>query len=138
MVDTASEQGARVDRRLREEQIVWLTTVREDGQPQPMPVWFLWDGETFLIYSKPNAPKLRNMRGNNRVALNLHTNEHGGDVVRFEGTAVILDSPPPPAAVDAYMEKYAAGIAGLGMTPETMARTYSAAVRVTPGRLRTW
>ena len=31
-----------------------MTTVRSDGQPQTVPVWFLWDDEGFLIYSQPN------------------------------------------------------------------------------------
>jgi hypothetical protein len=46
--DTASEAGRRAEGRLREEGIAWLTTVRADGQPQSVPVWFLWDGGSFL------------------------------------------------------------------------------------------
>lgn len=49
MPDDSTEIGARAERRLREEEIAWLTTVRADGQPQSVPVWFLWDGDTFLI-----------------------------------------------------------------------------------------
>src|SRR5438552_1850372 len=30
------------DRRLLDEKIAWLTTVRRDGQPQSSPGWFLW------------------------------------------------------------------------------------------------
>lgn len=45
MPDTTSEAGGHAERRLREERIAWLTTVRADGQPQSVPVWFLWDGE---------------------------------------------------------------------------------------------
>ena len=51
MLDTTTEAGGRAERRLREEAISWLTTVRADGQPQSVPVWFLWDGGSFLIYS---------------------------------------------------------------------------------------
>ena len=40
MLDTTTESGARAERRLRDEEIVWLTTVRRDGQPQSVPVWF--------------------------------------------------------------------------------------------------
>ena len=53
MPDDSTEIGARAERRLREEEIAWLTTVRADGQPQSVPVWFLWDGDAFLIYSQP-------------------------------------------------------------------------------------
>ena len=59
MLDTTTEAGGRAERRLREEQIIWLTTVRSDGQPQSVPVWFFWDGEKFLIcsrkYTRPRA-----------------------------------------------------------------------------------
>jgi hypothetical protein len=40
MLDT-TEAGGRANRRLREELIAWLTTVRSDGQPQSVPVWLL-------------------------------------------------------------------------------------------------
>jgi PPOX class probable F420-dependent enzyme len=64
------------ERRLREEEIAWLTTVRADGQPQSVPVWFLWDGETFLVYSQPGRQKLRNIATNPRLGLNLNSNAH--------------------------------------------------------------
>ncbi|MEJ7654272.1 MAG: pyridoxamine 5'-phosphate oxidase family protein [Chloroflexia bacterium] len=67
--------------RLQEEEIIWLTTVRADGRPQSVPVWALWDGETFLIYSKPDQPKTRNIAANPRVSLNLNSNARGGDIV---------------------------------------------------------
>ena len=61
MLDPSKEAHAHADRRLRSEQVAWLTTVRADGQAQSSPVWFLWDGETFLVYSQPGAPKVRNV-----------------------------------------------------------------------------
>ena len=72
MIDTTSEFGTRVAQRLQQEGIIWLTTVRGDGTPQPSPVWFLWDGETFLIYSQPGAPKVRNIARSPKVALHLN------------------------------------------------------------------
>ena len=33
-----------------------------EGQPQSTPVWFWWDGDTFLVYSRPAAKKLRQPR----------------------------------------------------------------------------
>ena len=67
-LDTTSEFGARVERRLGRDLIAWLTTVSPSGTPQPSPVWFLWDRETFLIYSRPDTPKLRNIRSRPTVA----------------------------------------------------------------------
>ena len=57
MLDTTTETGARAERRLHEEEIAWLTTVRPDGQPQSVPVWFLCNGETFLIWVQNYTPR---------------------------------------------------------------------------------
>ena len=135
-LDTSTPFGARVERRLREEQIGWLTTVRGDGLPQPSPVWFLWDGETILIYSQPGAPKLRNIAGNPKVALNLDSDGRGGDIVILSGEARVDAGAPPAHEVAAYVEKYREGIAGIGMAPEGFAAAYSVAVRMTPAGLR--
>ena len=45
VLDPSTDFGARATRRLNEEIIGWLTTVSPSGQPQPVPVWFLWDGD---------------------------------------------------------------------------------------------
>ena len=65
-----SKKLAHADRRLRTEVILWLTTVRADGQPQSSPVWFVWDGRTFLIYSLPSQ-KVPNIRRSPRVSLHM-------------------------------------------------------------------
>ena len=50
--------GEHVARRLRDELIVWLTTVGADGTPHPNPVWFLWDGGDSLLVA-PQATRER-------------------------------------------------------------------------------
>jgi len=55
MIDLSTDFGARVARRLDDEIMIWLTTVRADGTPQPSPVWFLWIDQSILIYSQPNT-----------------------------------------------------------------------------------
>ncbi len=138
MPDTTTEAGARADRRLREEQIAWLTTVRSDGQPQSVPVWFLWDGGGFLIYSRPNRQKLKNIGSNPRVGLHLNSDERGDDVVRVEGRAEVADDLPPADELPGYVEKYRVAIARIGYDPEGFARDYSVALRVTPERWQVW
>lgn len=136
MLDTTTELGRRAERLLREEETIWLTTVRADGQPQSVPVWFVWDGETFLIYSRPNNQKLRNIQRQPRVGLNLNTDEHGDRIVRVEGTAEVVEGAPLATEVPAMVEKYRAGIARIGMEPAGFANAYSVAIRVTPTRFR--
>lgn len=134
MLDTTTEAGARAERRLREEEVAWLTTVRPDGQPQSVPVWFYWDGDTFLVYSRPGQRKLKNIGQDSRVGLNLNSNARGGDVVRVEGAAEVVPDVPPANEVVDYLEKYREAIARIGFDPENFARAYSVALRVTPER----
>ena len=135
-LDPSSEFGARVLRRLAQEGIIWLTTVRANGQPEPSPVWFVWDGETFLIFSRPDTPKLRNIAARPRVSLNFNTNASGGDVVVFAGEARIANDEPSVLDVPAYLVKYKDDIPRIGMTPETYAAAYSVPIRVRPMKVR--
>lgn len=136
MLDTATPYGARVERRLREDRLIWLTTVRPDGTPEPSPVWFLWDGQSMLIYSQPNTQKLRNIQRHPKVALNFDGDGRGGDIVVISGEARIDEDGPPAYRVPEYAAKYGWGFEQLGMTPEAFAQTYSVAVRVRPTKLR--
>lgn len=43
------------DQRLRSERTIWLSTVDAAATHWVRPVWFLWDGERILVYSKPTA-----------------------------------------------------------------------------------
>jgi PPOX class probable F420-dependent enzyme len=138
LFDTTIETGKRAEARLREEEVSWLTTVRSDGQPQTVPVWFLWDDDGFLIYSQPNRQKLRNISRNPRVGLNLNSNEQGNDVVRLEGTASIDEDAPLSSEVAPYVEKYRESISRIGYDVVGFARAYSVAVRVRPERWQVW
>lgn len=135
LFDSATEFGARVAERLDREEIVWLTTVGPTGTPQPNPVWFRWDGESFLIFSQPDRPKLRNIARNPRVALHFNGTASGGDIVVFGGTAR-LELGPDPDEIAAYLEKYRDGLAGLSMTADQFRADYSVPIRVIPDRLR--
>lgn len=136
MLDTTSEFGRRVARRLHEERIIWLTTVDGSLAPQPRPVWFLWDGETFLMYSKPDTHKLRHIARNPKVALNLDGDGLGGDIVVIAGEAHVAEDAPPADQVPAYVEKYQQGFVRISMSPGEFADSYSLPVRVTPTGLR--
>jgi PPOX class probable F420-dependent enzyme len=136
MIDTNTEFGQRVARRLAEERIAWLTTIDSNGNPQPRPVWFLWNGETFLIYSRPGTAKLRHIAERPQVALHLDGDGLGGDIVVFTGQAEIDSAAPPADQVPPYVEKYQPGFARIHMTPAQFAASYSAALRITPLKLR--
>ena len=138
VIDPGTEKGAGVAARLRDELVAWLVTVAADGTPIPTPVWFLWDGETILVYSQPNKPKLRHIATNPRVSLAMRTDEHGDALVVITGEATVDDGAPPSDQLPAYLEKYGDGIARLGSDPVSFAGSYSIAVRIRPTRLRAW
>jgi len=136
VLDTTTEFGSRAARRLRDEIIGWLTTVDPDGTPQPVPVWFLWDGaRSILLYSRPGTPKLRNVERSPRVSLSLDSDRAGGDIVVCLGDLGVSDDPPADR-VPAYVEKYAGPIAALGWTPESFAADYSVPLRIALTRIR--
>jgi PPOX class probable F420-dependent enzyme len=136
-LDTTTERGKHVERRLREDIIAWLTTVRPNGQPDSVPVWFLWDGETILIYSRPDKTKLHNLARNPRVTLTIDDTKGGGDVIRIEGTARVVDGHPPAQDVPAYAAKYGDSIRYIGYADAAdFAQHYSVAIVVTTARFR--
>lgn len=135
-IDTDSAFGARAARRLATDRVAWLVTVNAQGQPQPNPVWYLWDGDGAFVYSRPTTPKLRNIQANPRVAFHLDTQDGGDDVVILSGMARVAPELPPANEVDAYIAKYADGIAALDMTPESFAADYSVPVRFDARRIR--
>ncbi|HSE94485.1 MAG TPA: TIGR03667 family PPOX class F420-dependent oxidoreductase [Methylomirabilota bacterium] len=134
-INTSTEFGARAARRLREDLIGWLVTVAADRTPQPIPVWFWWDGQTCLIYSQPATAKLRNLATNPRVALHLDGDGQGGNIVILTGEARVVTDVPPADRVPEYLEKYRKAIGRIGMTPASFAAAYSVAIRLTPTRL---
>ena len=134
MIDFTTELGVRAAKRLQDEYVVWLTTVSQGGTPQPNPVWFYWDGKELLIYSQPSAHKLTNITINPRVSVNFHADGEGGSIVVLTGTASI--DRKPPRQDSKYLEKYRDHIPQIGLTPESLAASYSVLIRVLPTRLR--
>lgn len=127
-----------IEGELRDEIVVWLTTVSPEVQPQSVPVWFAWQDGAFLIFSQPGKPKLRNLEANPRVSLHFRGTRTGGDVVTIEGEARRAEDHPPADQVAPYVEKYAAEIEKLGWTPQSFAADYSEPVLIRPTRVLTW
>src|SRR6266849_6700462 len=117
-----------VQSRLRKETIIWLATGRKDGRPRAVPVWFLWDGDSFLVYSVPGQ-KVRDIETNSNVALHLNTDASGDDVVRIDGTARLVPNQAPAYRVPAYVRKYSRQIKGYDWTPKSFSEQYHVAIR---------
>lgn len=136
--DESTEFGARVARQLREEVVIWLTTVGADGTPQPNPVWFLWDGATILVYSHREARRNAHVRVHPQVSLNFDSEDHGEYATVITGHAAIADDAPLAHENSAYAAKYGEHIAHLAPDQDAaaFAAEYSVAIRITPRRVR--
>jgi PPOX class probable F420-dependent enzyme len=127
---------ARVAKRLSEESTVWLTTIDANGVPQPNPVWFLWDGESALIYSLNTAARLKRIANNPRVSINFNTDAGGDDLVILTGHLLLAPDEPPVDQNSAYLAKYGEDINNLFSDPAGMAEKYSVALRFVPEKIR--
>lgn len=136
MLDFHTQFGRHVNRRLRDEKIIWLTTVDSEHTSQPRPVWFQWDRETVLIFSQQHKAKLRHISQNPRVSLNFNTDQDGGDVAVLIGEAKIVDAPPDLSRVKTYLRKYREDIKNLGMSIEEFSHSYSVPILVTLQSIR--
>jgi PPOX class probable F420-dependent enzyme len=134
--DPSTDFGARVARRLQEELIAWLTVVDGSGTPQPAPIWFLWDGESALLYSDHRAKRLEHLRADPRVAMHFDGDGNGGDIVVLTGEAVVTPDEPPASENADYLAKYGERITNGWGTPEEFSTIYATAVRIHPKRVR--
>jgi PPOX class probable F420-dependent enzyme len=127
---------ARVHARLRSNLMAWLTTVRPDGRPDTVPVWFLLRSDgTIRLYTRPAKRKLANIAANPHVALGLDVTDIGRDIVRLTGTARPDEDAVPADQDPEYLAKYVERMAALFDTPESFAAQFSAALVITPDRV---
>ncbi len=129
LLDTTTARGRHIQSRLKKEIVIWLATTNRNRRPLVVPVWFLFEGDTFLIYSLSGL-KVRNIERSNLVELHLNATFDGSDVVRVDGTAQLLKRQPPAYKVPAYVRKYSSLIKSYGWTPRSFSADYRIPIRV--------
>jgi PPOX class probable F420-dependent enzyme len=138
-IDTSTEFGHNVVKRLDEQKLAWLTTVDSNGTHQPNPVWIIWDIVVIYIIRRPNQAKLANIRRSSRIAVNLEATTDEEHVTIFTGEAEIIDRADLPGDIlDRYAERYAEGMKGIKMTRAEYEAAYTIPIRFTPKKLRGW
>lgn len=136
--DPATPAGESIARQLHNELLIWLTTVDEQGTPQPLPVAFVWDEaqSTFLIYSAPEGERdrLAHIQRNPGVALHFDGGEK--DIIIITGEAFVSQDDPPSDQLPAWVNKYQDFFTLLGMTLQQAAAAAPVALRIRPLTLR--
>ena len=92
----------KTEQRLQTEQNIWLATVRSNGRPHLVPIWFVWVDGRIFICTGSDSIKARNVLSNPQVAVSL---ENGNQPVVLEGRAKPIEHAPRPV-VDAFQAKY--------------------------------
>ena len=68
-----------------------LATVRENGRPHVVPVWFVLDGEDVLFNTWHTSVKGKNIARNGRVAICVDNENPPYDFVMLEGSATLIE-----------------------------------------------
>lgn len=98
-----AERWRALEARLGREFTIWLATVRGDGRPHLVPVWFIWLEQTIYICTPNDTQKFANLRLNEHVALALPDTEA---VIIVEGEAQIADWQLVDEIADFFFHKY--------------------------------
>ncbi len=88
-----------------------LAYVAKDGTPRNVPIGFTWNGETVVMCTAKNAPKLAALRHNPAVALTIDTEVHPPKMLLIRGQAE-LD------VVEGIPDEYLQMNGSYEMTPE--------------------
>lgn len=100
-------------------QIAALATVRANGRPHVVPVWYAWDGKEFTISSFRDLQKVRNIAAKGFAALSIFTTELPYKQVTVEGTARV-GGPLDNVWRERLAMRYLGDVAGRAYVHDTM------------------
>jgi PPOX class probable F420-dependent enzyme len=128
----ASRRGA--EAALRDDPVVWLSSVQADGRPHLVPVWFHWDGDQIVAFSKPRARKVENLRDEPRVMLAIGTPGPDFEVELIEATAELPDASAAEVMPAGFGAKYRELLRRANLTLHRFAEVYSQPIVLRPTR----
>jgi PPOX class probable F420-dependent enzyme len=131
----AFEITEQFQRHVDNDRLIMLTTVTPTHRPAPRPVWFLWDGTEFVVFSKPDTAKLRHIPANPNVTLATNIGSTGGDTVVISGMARIVPDARSAAEVPEYVTRYSQAMARVSGSVEGFAASYSVPIFISPTKL---
>ena len=113
-----------VERRLQTEQNLWLATVRPNGAPHLVPIWFVWVVGKIYLCTGASSVKVRNLLQNPQVSIAL---EDGAQPIVIEGLARPV-SQADGAVLSEFQRKYDWDI--------TSDDTYTQVIEIEPVKIR--
>jgi PPOX class probable F420-dependent enzyme len=84
-------------------------------------VWFYFDGTDVIVYSEPNAAKVRHIKAHPRVSLNLDSDGNGAGIIVIGGNATVDADGADPLQDEQYRAKYGELAASFGFSDEFLA-----------------
>jgi PPOX class probable F420-dependent enzyme len=130
----STNRRSSTDAALRRDPVVWLSSVQSNGRPHLVPVWFHWDGEQIVAFSKPGARKVENLRGRPAVMLALGTPGPDFEVELIEATAELPDTPAAKLIPRGFATKYRELLSRAGLNVQRFAEVYSQPIVLRPTR----
>ena len=121
-----------------------LTSLRKDGSPISLPVWFAVDGRTILVTGPRRGKKFVRVRNDPRVSFLVESGEAWKELcaVHVSGRAELVDTPDWEHVDRLLAAKYEGFITPREQMPEKTREHYDVGrllMRIVPeGRLLTW
>lgn len=92
-----------MESRLGREPTVWISTVRHNGRPHTVPVWFVWLDVKLYFATSSDTQKFANLYHNQKIAVSL---PDPNNVLIIEGEAHVCDRATVDIVADYFFHKY--------------------------------
>lgn len=92
-----------IEARLGREPTIWISTVRYNGRPHLVPIWFVWLQDKIYVSTGSETQKFFNLTNNQDVALALPDPD---SVIIIEGEAHVADWQTVDTVADYFYHKY--------------------------------
>ena len=92
-----------VTARLSRELTVWMATVKSDGRPHLVPVYFVWLDEKIYLVTSSYSQKYTNLRNNQNISLSLNDPYN---VLIIEGEAHAVNRATTDSLAEHFIGKY--------------------------------
>ncbi len=122
--------------------VVHVGTIRPDGTPHVVPLWFVWRDEGIYVSCRQNSAAWRNAERDPHVALSFQLGrrwqELAGAVVGGRAEPLVPEHPALRGVMSAWFEKYRPLLVGGGFRDFAEQIERPGILRVRPERVAAW